>query len=64
MGRGRPPATRARVMNYWREHGMCSNRQTANAMGTSIRHVVRIRRTVEKFGLMNFVNYPAANLCD
>ena len=60
MARGRPPATRARVMNYWREHGMCSNRQTANAMGTSIRHVVRIRRAVEKFELLEFCQLPTA----
>ena len=43
---------------------MCSNRQTANAMGTSIRHIVRIRRTVKIWPSLNFVNYPALNLCD
>lgn len=52
--RGRPPVTRARVLSYWSKHGMCSNRQTAHGVGTSIRHVVRIRRTVEKFGLGDF----------
>ena len=59
--RGRPPVTRARVLGYWAKHGMCSNRRTAEGCGTSIRHVVRIRKVVEKFGLGDFCQLANAD---
>ena len=48
MARGRPPATRARVMNYWREHGPCSIMQVCRATGADRRHVQRMFRAAEK----------------
>lgn len=33
MGRGRPPATRDRVLTYWRKHGPCPARQVCRALG-------------------------------
>lgn len=48
MARGRPPATRTRVMNYWREHGPCSIMQVCRATGADRRHVQRMFRAAEK----------------
>lgn len=34
MTKGRPPATRARVLTYWRKHGPVPVRQVCRALGT------------------------------
>jgi len=50
--RGRPPATRARVLNYWAKHGPCSVMQVVRGTGADRRHVQRIMRAVEKAGMV------------
>lgn len=42
MNRGRPPVTRARVLNYWRKHGPCPVMQVVRATGAERSHVYRI----------------------
>jgi len=42
--RGRPPATRARVLNYWRKHGPCPVRQVCRATGAERSYVRRLFR--------------------
>ena len=51
-GRGRPAVTRARVMNYWQEHGPCSIMQVCRATGADRRHVQRMFRAAEKAGMV------------
>lgn len=50
---GRPAVTRARVVNYWQEHGPCSIMQVVRATGADRRYVQRMFRAAEKYGLMN-----------
>lgn len=52
--RGRPPATRNRVLNYWAKHGPCPIMQIVRATGSDRRHVQRIMRAAEKCGALNF----------
>lgn len=40
--RGRPPATRARVLNYWAKHAPCTVMQVCRATGAERSHVKRI----------------------
>lgn len=40
--RGRPPVTRARVLNYWSKHGPCTIAQVCRATGAERSHVKRI----------------------
>ena len=49
--RGRPPITRARVLNYWQKHGPCSIMQIVRATGAHRSHVQRIMRAAEKAGM-------------
>lgn len=46
--RGRPPATRARVMLYVERHGPCSIMQIVRATGADRRHVQRMMRAIER----------------
>lgn len=48
MARGRPPLTRARVLNYWHQHGPCTIMQIVRATGADRRHVQRLMRAAEK----------------
>lgn len=48
--RGRPPVTRARVLNYWNAHGPCPIMQVCRATGADRRHVQRMMRALEKSG--------------
>lgn len=50
--RGRPPVTRARVLNYWDKHGPCTIMQIVRATGSDRRHVQRIMRSAEKSGMV------------
>ena len=50
--RGRPPVTRARVLNYWEAHGPCSIRQMCRAMQVDRSDIKRIMRAAEKAGLV------------
>lgn len=52
--RGRPPLTRARVLNYWAKHGPCPIMQIVRGTGSDRRHVQRIIRAAEKAGALNF----------
>lgn len=54
MARGRPAVTRARVLNYWREHGPCSIMQIVRVTGADRRHVQRLMRAHEKMIAVNF----------
>ena len=40
--RGRPPVTRARVLNYWAKHGPCTVMQVCRVTGAERSHVKRI----------------------
>lgn len=51
--RGRPPVTRARVLNYWEKHSPCPVMQVCRATGAERSHVKRILRGV------NFAPCPA-----
>jgi len=53
MARGRPAVTRARVLNYWRNHGPCPIMQVVRATGADRSYVKRIllqERTMEIHG--------------
>ena len=50
--RGRPAVTRARVLNYWRDHGPCSIMQIVRVTGADRRHVQRLMRAAEKAGMV------------
>lgn len=49
MSRGRPPLTRARVLNYWAKHGPCTIGQICRVTGGERSYVKRIllRNTVD-----------------
>lgn len=57
--RGRPPVTRARVLNYWEKHGPCSVRELCRATGAERSHVKRMLRAAEKSGVTIFAPVPA-----
>lgn len=59
--RGRPPVTRARVLNYWNEHGPCSIRQICRVMNIDRSDVKRIMRAAEKAGLIENFGKNLAN---
>lgn len=44
--RGRPPVTRARVLNYWNKHGPCPVMQVCRVTGAERSHVYRILKSV------------------
>lgn len=46
--KGRPPITRARVINYLSDHPGCSIMQIVRATGAHRRHVQRLIRAQEK----------------
>lgn len=46
MSRGRPPVTRARVVNYWLKHGPCTLGQVMRACQLHDRaHALRLLRS-------------------
>lgn len=45
--RGRPPITRARVLNYIETHPGCSIMQIVRGTGADRRHVQRMMRSLE-----------------
>lgn len=47
MSRGRPPVTRARVLNYIETHPGCSIMQIVRGTGADRRHVQRMMRALE-----------------
>ncbi len=42
MARGRPPATRQRVLTYWAKHGPCNIMQVSRVTGAERAHVYKI----------------------
>lgn len=50
--RGRPPVTRARVLNYIESHHPISIMQIVRATGADRRHVQRMVRALEKNGMV------------
>jgi len=52
MAKGRPPLTRARVLNYWDKHGPCSITQIERGTGASRRHIIRLLVAAKKAGII------------
>lgn len=55
--RGRPPATRARVLGYIQAHGPCNIAEIVRGTGASRRHIHRLLRAQEKAAPPIFVTY-------